>query len=116
MCVCVYTYQYFFPLLPWYTKERVPFIQSPDVGWHWDIPSDPCHQLYLLCPGAEASAALPTAVVSICGEGQTWKHLVLLKCGKTLVLQELQAAAHGTEWTDQWHCCCLAQQPLWHVQ
>lgn len=61
MCVCIYT-PVFFPLLPWDTEEKTPFIQSPGVGWHmqhWNILSDPCHQLYLPCPGPEASPLLP---------------------------------------------------------
>lgn len=106
-CVCVYTNLYVFPCFLGTPRRghllfRALLLAGTCPMQHWDIPSDPCHQLYLPSPGAEAPpAALPTAVVSICGEGQTWKHLVLLKCGKTFVLQELQAAACGTEWTDQ---------------
>lgn len=31
----------------------------------------------------------PQLLCAVCGEGQLWKHLVFLECGKTFVLQEL---------------------------
>lgn len=92
MCVCMYM---FFCLILWDTKEETAFIQSPGVRWHVPraalglpirpVPPTVANGSSLTFPAEELRLLLlpyPTAVVPICGEGQMWIHLVLLKCGR----------------------------------
>lgn len=87
---------YFFTPIPWDTKEETPFIQSRCVGWHMPhaalglltrpVLPDVVNGSSLTFTAEELRLLLPypRAVVSVCGEGQMWKHLVLLQCGKDL--------------------------------
>lgn len=89
-------YMYFFTPIPWVTKEETPFIQSCCVGWHMPhaalglltrpVLRDVVNGSSLTFTAEELRLLLPypRAVVSVCGEGQMWKHLVLLQCGKDL--------------------------------